>query len=116
MTRSWEHNDPHRADADTAALVGELVTLARNDEACRLLGVEGALADYLPLTFLRDPFDWMAWDIAAALREAETEGQAEHEVDLSIIAAQLRLFRLLRGEVDELALTRAIEGYLSEAC
>lgn len=116
MTRSWERKDLHAADADLAALVGELVTLARNDEACRLLGVEGALEDYLPVTFLRDPFDWIAWDIAAALRDAETEGPAEHDVDLSIIAAELRLFRLLRGEVDESALTRAVGGYLREAC
>ena len=51
-------------------LVAGLVRLAGNDEAARLLGVDGTLEDEVDVTFLNDPLNWIASEIANGIRGA----------------------------------------------
>ncbi len=103
------------ADAPTVeARIRSLVTLARNDEACRLLGIDGVLEGQLDVSFLDDPMDWIAYDVAQAIKAADAEEAETAAPTLGTLVAELRLHRLLRGEVDESALSRLVREYVEE--
>ena len=98
-------------DEGPARVIADLITLAENDEACRVLGVDGALDSQVDAAFLADPLDWIAFDIATALREAEADQASDSGITLTILVAELRLYRALRGAIDELALERAVRQH-----
>ncbi|HXH22103.1 MAG TPA: hypothetical protein VNN10_08740 [Dehalococcoidia bacterium] len=103
------------ADVSVSARITRLIDLARNEEASKLLGVEGLLEDQLDITFLDDPLDWVAYDIAQAIKAADAEEDEEGAgPTLATLVAELRLYRLLRGEIDGIALGRLVQGYLEE--
>ena len=47
--------------------------LANNEEAVRLLGVEGTLEEELDVTFLNDPLGWVANEIANGIKDRTTK-------------------------------------------
>lgn len=111
MTESWDA-DTEAPEALAARIVGSLVRMANNDEAVRLLGVEGTLEDELDVTFLSDPLDWVANEIASGIRDADVEDAG---VSLSTVVAMLRLYRIIRGgQLDEAELRDAVVTYLEE--
>jgi hypothetical protein len=95
--------------------IADLITLARNDEACRLLGVDGVLESQLDITFLDDPLDWVAYDIAQAVKSNEEDGSGEEPgPTLSTLVAELRLYRMLKGEINEAVLISMVREYVEE--
>jgi len=78
-----------------------LVMIARSEEACRLLGVEGVLVDQADITLLEDPLDYVAYGIAAAVHETEKESAAGQATMLSTLVAELRMCNLLAAHVDQ---------------
>jgi hypothetical protein len=111
MSDNWT-SDVESPAAQAARIVSGLLRLARDDEACRLLGVEGTLEDEVDVTFLADPLAWIANEIANAIAAEEDE---EEVVSLSTLVALVRLYRILRGgDIDETELREAVVEYLSE--
>jgi hypothetical protein len=106
------HGGGAAADQSIAARVSNLIALARNDEAARLLGLEGVLEGQLDITFLDDPLDWIAYDIAQAIKSGEEEGGDEPGPTLATLVAELRLVRALKGDVDEIGLNRLVREYV----
>jgi hypothetical protein len=102
------------ADTSIAARISRLVDLARNDDAARLLGVEALLEPQLDVTFLDDPLDWIAYDIAQAIKAAEDEESDDGGPTLAVLVAELRFYRLIKGEVDEITLGRLVQEYVDE--
>ena len=82
-------------------IVSQLSLLVRSEEACRLLGVDGVLVDQVNVTLLDDPLDYVAYDIAAALRDAEEETPPVQATMLSTLVAELRLCNLMTSHVDQ---------------
>ena len=126
MTReSWSGDD---VDAPVRRVVSGLVRLANSEEAGRILGVDGTLEDEIDLLFLSEPLEWIASEIANALRQAEQEEEDEDEdeadedsddaagaVSLSTMVALLRLYRIATEQkIDERALVDAVVEYLNE--
>src|SRR3990172_3283515 len=101
-----------RDDASLPRKISELVALAQNDDACRVLGVDGVLEGQLDVEFLDDPLDWIAYDIATAFRAHEDQAAP---IMLTTLVAELRLLRAMRGQIDEIALQRLVRQYLDEA-
>ncbi len=127
MTEKWvpteygsgsSASDSYGSDAATSPerRVSELIGVVNNDEACRLLGVEGALEAVLDISFLDDPLDWIAYDIAQAIKSADSDDaeDAEGTIMLTTLVAELRLLRSLKGSIDESGLTRLVARYLEE--
>lgn len=127
MTSSWTDGLSGGTDAEARVgpLVAHLVRLAENEEACRILGVDGTLEDELDVTFLSDPLAWIATEIAnavdaAVLAEAgelddedELDAEESGQVSLSTVVALCRLYRILRGgTLDEAELRAAVIQYL----
>lgn len=111
MTDSWD-TDTEAPEAQAARIVTGLVRVANNDEATRLLGVDGTLEDELDVTFLSDPLGSIASEIASGIRDADVEDEG---VSLSTVVAMLRLYRVLRGgTIDEGELREAVIQYLDE--
>jgi len=106
------HGGGASADQSIAARISSLIALARNDEASRLLGLEGVLEGQLDITFLDDPLDWIAYDIAQAIKSNEEEGGEEPGPTLTTLVAELRLYRALKGDVDEIGLNRLVREYV----
>jgi hypothetical protein len=102
------------ADVSVPARLSRLIDLARNEDAAKLLGVDGILEPQLDITFLDDPLDWIAYDIAQAVKAAEDEEAEESGPTLAALVAELRLYRLIKGEVDEVTLGRLVQRYLEE--
>ena len=101
-TDSWDAGD----DAQARQAVLGILRLAASDEACRILGVDGTLEDEVDVAFVAEPLDWIASEIANALRQAEDEededgdsgsDEAPTAVSLSTIVALVRLAGILRG-------------------
>ena len=110
MTSSWEdENDSPQAQA--TRVVAGLLRLAASDDAARLLGVDGTLEDEVDITFLNDPLAWIASEIASGIKleDEETEG-----VSLSSLVALVRLYRTLRGNINETELREAVIEFLDE--
>ena len=61
-------------------LVGQLIELSRDEAACRALGVDGGVAEQVDISFLDDPVDYVAYDLAEALKAAEDDAGEPHEV------------------------------------
>jgi len=111
MTDNWE-SDADTPEAQAGRIVSGLMHLVTNDEAARLLGVDGTLEDELDVTFLNDPLAWVANEIASGIREADED---EEGVSLSTVVAMLRLYRILQGgTLDERELRDAVVEYLHE--
>jgi len=125
MNRSeWSFDTPRRErDLLNSGLVeravGQIASLARNEEACKLLGVEGVLEGQLDLAFLNDPLEWLASDIANALDAAESSdddaGQAPESLTLDIVVAEFRLCQLLQGAIDESELIRRVRRLVEQS-
>jgi hypothetical protein len=113
-------------EAQVRRVVSGVLRLADSDEATRILGVDGTLEDEVDVTFLAGPLEWIASELAGALRQAEEDDDAEGDdadadssagtaASLSTIVALVRLYRIATGEVlSERTLTDAVVEYLSE--
>lgn len=119
MTDEWGDEG---ADEQALRVVQGIVRLARSDEACRILGVDGTLEEDVDVSFLADPLSWIATEIATGLQAAEedededttttTGAAAEVEgVALSRVVALVRLYELLHGTIDEQELADAVLDY-----
>jgi hypothetical protein len=120
---SWSGNE---VDEPVRRVVASLLRLANNDDACRLLGVDGTLEDEIDLVFLSEPLEWIASEVANALRQAEEEAEDEDDdddeettppgaVSLSTIVALVRLYKLATGRaLEEGELADAVIEYLNE--
>ena len=82
-------------------IVSQLMLLSRSEEACRLLGVEGVLAGQVDITVLDDALDYLAYDIAAAVRDADEETPPVQATMLSTLVAELRLCGLIASHIDQ---------------
>jgi hypothetical protein len=118
MANDWDdaESQDDSLEGQARRLVAGLVRLAQDDEACRLLGVDGTLEDEVDVTFLNDPLSWIANEIAEAI-DAEAGGSADTDVvSLSSLVALVRLYRILRGgQIDEDELLVAVLEYEAEA-
>jgi hypothetical protein len=95
-------------------VVADLLTLADNDEACRLLGVEGALDGQLDVAFLNEPLEWIAFDLATALQEVDSDDpETASNLTLTVLVAELRLYLALRGPIDAVALEHRVREQLA---
>ena len=93
-------------------MVSQLLVLVRDEEARRILGIDGTLEEEVDLMFLDDPVAWIASEIANAIRLQDDESQG---VSLSSVVALLRLLRILRGgQLDERELQEAVHTALAE--
>ncbi|HET7767651.1 MAG TPA: hypothetical protein VFN74_02680 [Chloroflexota bacterium] len=120
---SWSGAD---VDEPVRRVVASLLRLASSDDACRLLGVDGTLEDEIDLVFLSEPLEWIASEVASALRQAEEESEEEEDdedeeetapgaVSLSTIVALVRLYKLATGRaLEEGELADAVIEYLNE--
>jgi hypothetical protein len=96
-------------------LVGQLVELARDETACRVLGIDGVAAEQLDVSFLEDPIDYVAYDLAAALLAADDDPSVTTGVPplLSMLVAEVKLCQIL-GRFDEAELIRRTLNNLRE--
>ena len=123
---SWSGDN---VDEPVRRVVGSLLRLASSDDACRLLGVDGTLEDEIDLVFLSEPLEWIASEVANALRLAEEEGAEEDgddededeessaagAVSLSTMVALVRLYKLATGRaLEEGELSDAVIEFLNE--
>jgi hypothetical protein len=104
MSEDWEEDGESPAQQAERIVTG-LVRLAGNDEAGRLLGVEGTLEEEVDVTFLNDPLTWIANEVASAIRLENDESEG---VPLSTLVALLRLYRVAHGTLDEHELRNAV--------
>jgi hypothetical protein len=95
--------------------VADLLALAQNDEACRLLGVDGSLESQLDITFLDDPLDWLAFDIAQAIKAVPDDEEKEPGPTLTTLVAEVRLIRLMKGSIDQARIERLVHDYLLDS-
>jgi hypothetical protein len=113
MTESWE-TESDAPEAQAGRIVSGLVRLANNEEAARLLGVEGTLEEELDVTFLNDPLGWVANEIANGIKDSDDEDE-EEGVPLSTVVAMLRLYAIVQGgAVDERELRDAVLEFLQD--
>jgi hypothetical protein len=111
VTESWE-TETDAPEAQAGRIVSGLLRLANNDEAARLLGVDGTLEEELDVTFLNDPLGWVANEIANGIKDADDE---EEGVPLSTVVAMLRLYGIVQGgAVDERELRDAVVEFLQD--
>ena len=76
MAEDWA--DPNEASDESdevrvGRIVQHLLSLAGDEEARRLLGLDGTLEDNLDMMFVADPLAWIANDIAQAIRLEDDE-------------------------------------------
>jgi hypothetical protein len=103
-----QHADSWESRNRVEKLVGDLARLAMSVEAGEALGVNGMLADQVDISFVEDPLDYIAYDLAAALTAADSEDGSSAEVPplLATLVAEFKLCRALKGQVDETELIR----------
>lgn len=94
-----------------------LIRLARDQTARDTLGVDdGVLAEQVDISFLEDPIDYLAFDLATALMSVDAdEPSLEVPPLLATLVGEVRLCQSLLGSVDEDALVRRALDYLREA-
>ena len=115
MAEDWA--DPNEAadEADevrVGRIVQHLLSLAGDEEARRLLGLDGTLEDNLDMMFVADPLTWIANDIAQAIRLEDDETDT---VSLSSVVAALRLYQIIHGTPDQAELAEAVLDYLDDS-
>ena len=92
--------------------VATIVRLASNDEACKLLGIDGTLEDEVDIDFAVEPIDYVAQEIAQALAHAISPpdgDDAEPARSLSALVALVRLYQATKdGFIDEAGLLEAV--------
>ena len=125
MNRSeWSFDAPRRQggllnSGLVERAVGQIASLARSEEACKLLGVDGVLEGQLDLAFLNDPLEWLASDIANALEAAESSDDdaipAVESLTLDIVVAEFRLCQLVQGTIDENELIRRVRRLVEQS-
>jgi hypothetical protein len=81
--------------------VSQLTMIARSEEACRLLGIDGVLVDQVTITILDDPLEYVAYDIAAAVRDAAEDRAPVQATMLATLVAELRLCGLFVSHIDQ---------------
>jgi len=115
-------------DEPVRRVVASLLRLANSDDACRILGVDGTLEDEIDLLFLSEPLEWIAGEVANALRGAEDAAQDEADdeaesddagaagtVSLSTMVALVRLYKVAAGRaLAEGELAEAVVEYLND--
>ena len=89
-------------------LVGQLIELARDESACRVLGVDGVVAEQVDISFLEDPIDYVAYDLSLALMTADEDHDSPTEVPplLATLVAEVKLAQALLGRIDDAELVR----------
>ena len=95
-------------------VVSQLMLMSRSEEACRLLGIDGVLVDQVDITILDDPLDYLAYDIAAAVRDVEEESAPVQATMLSTLVAELRLCGLIIARIDQFDLVERVMRQLRE--
>jgi hypothetical protein len=97
-------------------LVGLLARLAASIEACEALGVDGALREQVDISFLENPIDYVAYDLAQAILAADSEEATPDEVPplLATLVAEFKLCRAVQGRVDEAEVVRRTLSNLRE--
>jgi hypothetical protein len=97
-------------------LVAQLAGMAASLEAIEALGVDGALRDQVDISFLEDPLDYIAYDLAQAVLAMDGEDGATNEVPplLATLVAEFKLCRALQGRIDEPELVRRTLESMSE--
>jgi hypothetical protein len=98
---SWENRQR------VEKLVSEIARMASSIEACEALGVDGILAEQVDISFVEDPLDYVAYDLAQALIAADSD-DAHSDVPplLATLVAEFKLCRAVQGRVDETELVR----------
>lgn len=109
-----EYGREDGSDEPIRDVVAQLLALSNNDEACRLLGVEGVLADQLDLRFLEDALDYVSYDIAAAMADTRQDPPLAGTTMLPTLVAELKLCRLLGVRVDEHDLVQRVTGQMRD--
>ncbi len=94
--------------------VTQLMLLSRSEEACRLLGVEGVLVDQVNITILDDALDYVAYDIAASVRDVQEDTPPVQATMLSTLVAELRLCGLMIPRIDQFDLVERVMRQLRE--
>ena len=115
MAEDWA--DPNEAadesdEVRVGRIVQHLLSLAGDEEARRLLGLDGTLEDNLDMMFVADPLTWIANDIAQAIRLEDDETDT---VSLSSVVAALRLYQIIHGAPDQAELGEAVLDYLDDS-
>ena len=95
-------------------LVSQLILLSRSEEACRLLGVDGLLADVVDLNVLDDPLGYLSHDIAGAIHDSDGEAAPDGPTKLAPLVAELRLCGLIVAHLDQFDLVERVLGQLAE--
>jgi hypothetical protein len=109
-----EDNEAHLRQQKVESLVGQLMMLSRSEEACRLLGVDGVLVDEVDISVLADPLNYVAEDIAAAIRHADESTMPSKGTMLSTLVAEVRLCGLITSHIDHGELIERVMGHLGE--
>jgi hypothetical protein len=111
-----EAGDSWESRGRVEKLVGQLLELSRDETACRVLGVDGVIADQADISFLEDPIDYVAYDLAAALMAADDELDSPADVPplLATLVAEVKLCQALLGRLDEAELVKRTLGNLRE--
>ncbi len=111
-----ESGDSWESRSRVEKLVGQLLELARDETACRVLGVDGVIAEQVDISFLEDPLDYVAYDLGAALLAADDDGNVSPEAPplLSTLVAEVKLCQALLGRLDEAELIRRTMSNLRE--
>jgi hypothetical protein len=111
-----EPGDSVESRSRVEKLVKQLVELAGDETACRVLGVDGAVAEQLDISFLVDPVDYMAYDLAAALIATDDEADSPDEVPplVAALVAEVKLGLALLGRLDQDELVRRTLNNLRE--
>ncbi|HEY7467704.1 MAG TPA: hypothetical protein VIB47_13510 [Dehalococcoidia bacterium] len=104
MTREEDRDSRVRIEQ----LVGLLARLAASIEACEALGVDGVLGDQVDISFIEDPIDYVAYDLAQAILAADNDEASRDEVPplLATLVAEFKLCRAVQGRVDEAEVVR----------
>jgi hypothetical protein len=110
------HQDEHDSRTRVQKLVEQLSRLATSIEACEALGVDGVLAEQVDVSFVEDPLDYIAYDLAQALTAADSEDGSTSDVPplLATLVAEFKLCRALHGRVDETEVVRRTLDNLRE--
>ena len=114
-------DDGEETDVEVMAerAVATIVRLASNDEACKLLGIDGTLEDEVDIDFAVEPIDYVAQEIAQALAHAISPTDGDDAVpvrSLSALVALVRLYQTTKdGFIDEAGLLEAVIDRLEAA-